>query len=142
MAHSDALIFLNTITWVFFLFLSIYFFFVLFFLPTFYKKVRIRTLVREFYIREVFSEFFDSLSTASVFFESFKSFVSSFLGLIGYRLTSVFFTRLDSFSVLSFFLKSSGLEGTKSSVVFKKFFLSTSLGFFVVDAPKGGVYHK
>ena len=46
MAHSDALIFLTNITWIFFLFLFTYFFFVLFVLPTFYKKFRTRVLIK------------------------------------------------------------------------------------------------
>lgn len=46
MAHGDALIFLTNIVWVFVLFLFIYLFFVVLFLPSFYKKFRIRVLVR------------------------------------------------------------------------------------------------
>lgn len=46
MAHSDTLIFLTNISWIFLLFLFCYFFFVIYFLPTFYKKVRIRSLIR------------------------------------------------------------------------------------------------
>lgn len=46
MAHSDTLIFLTNITWIFFVFLGIYFFFIVFFLPTFYKKFRARSWVR------------------------------------------------------------------------------------------------
>lgn len=60
MAHSDVLIFLTNITWVFLLFLFCYFFFVTFFLPSFYKTVRVRVLVRRkalvasaIYIREL-----------------------------------------------------------------------------------------
>lgn len=53
MAHSDALIFLTNISWTFFLFFFLYFFFVLYFLPTFYKKVRARTLVRRKYHTKV-----------------------------------------------------------------------------------------
>lgn len=47
MAHTDTFIFLNSITWVFFLFFALYFFFVLYFLPSFYKKVRIRFFLKE-----------------------------------------------------------------------------------------------
>lgn len=61
MAHSDVLIFLTNITWIFLLFLFCYFFFVTFFLPSFYKTVRVRYLVRRkssvaaaIYIRELF----------------------------------------------------------------------------------------
>lgn len=61
MAHSDVLIFLTNITWIFLLFLFCYFFFVTFFLPSFYKTVRIRSLVKRknviaaaIYIRELF----------------------------------------------------------------------------------------
>ena len=46
MAHGDALIFLTNIVWIFVLFLFIYLFFVVLFLPSFYKKFRIRVLVR------------------------------------------------------------------------------------------------
>lgn len=46
MAHSDALIFLTNITWIFFLFLFTYFFFVCLVLPTFYKKFRTRVLIK------------------------------------------------------------------------------------------------
>lgn len=46
MAHSDALIFLTNITWIFILFLFTYFFFVTLVLPTFYKKFRARVLIK------------------------------------------------------------------------------------------------
>lgn len=43
MAHGDTLIFLNTLTWVAFLFFLLYFLLVTFFLPSLYKRVRCRT---------------------------------------------------------------------------------------------------
>lgn len=49
MAHSDALIFLTNITWIFFLFLFTYFLFVCLILPTYYKKFRTRVLIKNFY---------------------------------------------------------------------------------------------
>lgn len=49
MAHSDVFIFLNSITWVFFLFLGLYFILVTLFLPSLYKKIRLHALVRGAY---------------------------------------------------------------------------------------------
>ena len=46
MAHSDTLIFLTNITWIFFLFLFTYFFFVTLVLSTFYKKFRTRAILQ------------------------------------------------------------------------------------------------
>lgn len=71
MAHSDALIFLTNITWVFLLFLFVYFFFVLFVLPTFYKKFRLRVLIRNRYsLINLFSsmEYIRTLFLTSEFF--------------------------------------------------------------------------
>lgn len=54
MAHSDALIFLTNITWIFFLFLFTYFFFVSFALPTFYGRFRTRAIVAYYAGRQTF----------------------------------------------------------------------------------------
>jgi hypothetical protein len=116
MAHSDVLIFLNSITWIFFLFLLVYFFFVLFFLPSFYKKVRIRSLVREFNTRGVFLEALDSLSNSYVFFENFKLFVLDLLGLVFLKFLAVGSMKVSS-SLFDFF----GNAAVSSSEFFVRF---------------------
>jgi hypothetical protein len=101
MAHSDALIFLTSITWIFFLFLFIYFFFVVFFLPSFYKKFRARGLVQDFFRHPVRLEVRNASvvvvwlgSITGEFFRTVASFfnwinVSFFLGK-GFRLIGLF----------------------------------------------------
>lgn len=89
MAHGDALIFLTNITWIFVLFLFVYLFFVVYFLPLFYKKFRIRALVGNvFKLRGAF--FFEKCVRV---FNFLCGFLSWFICTINYLcgITVVFF---------------------------------------------------
>lgn len=87
MAHSDVLIFLTNITWTFFLFVFTYFFFVLYFLPTFYKKFRARVLIRDLNFRVVLVAVKDYLAYKSLVYVLIRNtalnFCSIFLNIVG-----------------------------------------------------------
>lgn len=103
MAHSDILIFLNSITWIFFLFLFVYFFLVLFFLPTFYKKVRIRSLIREVYVHVFVFVSSNSISNMYTSIENFRPYLADYTSLILYLPLRRFFCL--RFSDLNFKIK-------------------------------------
>lgn len=103
MAHGDALIFLTNIVWIFVLFLFVYLFFVVLFLPAFYKKFRIRVLVRG--VIKVVSalslrNIFVSLTFFSDFFRSLRIQILGFLKAMLFYFT----VRLSSGGKLSKFL--------------------------------------
>lgn len=112
MAHSDTLIFLTNISWIFFLFLFSYFFFVLFFLPTFYKKVRARTLIKSEHQRVVLILLVNSI-IGSVLYTSelVKTYFFGLLKLVN-TLTTLFSSTLIGFNVNSArsFLDTSGVS--------------------------------
>lgn len=134
MAHGDALIFLTNITWIFVLFLFVYLFFVVYFLPLFYKKFRIRALVGNvfklrgaFFLRNVFVsltfcvDFFRGLFARLITYAGSQLFF--FLTLLESKL--VIFSNFGSLSGAGFsinvrnsvFIEARG----RSSVVFIKF---------------------
>lgn len=83
MAHGDALIFLTNIVWIFVLFLFIYLFFVVLFLPAFYKKFRIRVLVRGL-IKVVSALSLRNVFVSLTFFSDFfRNLRVQFLGFLG-----------------------------------------------------------
>lgn len=94
MAHSDALIFLTNITWIFFLFLFVYFGFVLFFLPTLYKKFRTRILVKRV-------NYFGSLLAVRGVLVSLVFFFDVFrgLGVVVFNFVKNYMLRLKSFGL-------------------------------------------
>lgn len=69
MAHSDSLIFLTNITWIFLLFLVTYFFFVLFFLPSLFKKFRTRVLIKNLNSKKRFLAVWNALTSLIYFFD-------------------------------------------------------------------------
>lgn len=95
MAHGDALIFLTNIVWIFVLFLFIYLFFVVLFLPAFYKKFRIRVLVRGL-IKVVSALSLRNVFVSLTFFSDFfRNLRVQFLGFLGAMLF-YFTVRLSS----------------------------------------------
>lgn len=113
MAHGDALIFLTNITWIFVLFLFVYLFFVVYFLPLFYKKFRIRALVGNvfklrsaFFLRNVFV----SLTFCVDFFRGL------FAQLIAYFRSQLFFFVTLSHNKLVIFSNFDVLSGAGLSV--------------------------
>lgn len=108
MAHSDALIFLTSITWIFFLFLFTYFFFVLFFLPTFYKKFRTRVLVKHTnYLRGLLST--RNVLVSLIFFvDTFRGFNLSTLTSLKMTFFYLWPVALSFNSILSVFSFASG----------------------------------
>lgn len=104
MAHSDVFIFLNTVTWVFFAFLLVYYSFVLFFLPAFYKRLRIRFLVGEMRVRILLVIAFDNFVLLCVFLEHIRGLFVRFVFLFrrftkGSCVTSVSDSFFREFSV-------------------------------------------
>lgn len=119
MAHGDILIFLTNITWVFILFLFTYFFFVLFFLPSFYKKVRSRTLIHSFYERVSF------FIIRSYAFGPYLLFVECKRALTNFYL---------SFLIASLSLFNIVLESLQSfTVILEKLFADNFAGFLEVS---------
>lgn len=118
MAHSDTLIFLTNISWIFFLFLLSYFFFVLFFLPTFYKKVRARTLIRAEHQRLVLVLLSNSVvgtllficEITKVFFFDLVKLIR-FLALVVDQLKILFFVKSLTAKSESIVVDSRGLGG-------------------------------
>lgn len=142
MAHSDILIFLNSITWIFFLFLFVYFFLVLFFLPTFYKKVRIRSLVRGVYGIVLFFISSNSVSNVYLYTENFRLCLSNLLSLSLYLSSRRSNFRIPHFKYLINCF-SADLPATSNAFTVKDADLSSFLrrksithnrsGFFVYD---------
>lgn len=78
MAHSDTLIFLTNVTWTFFLFILIYLVFVLFFIPSFFKKVRLFVVSRDGWILDGFYALISVPATLSNIFYLFNEVANSF----------------------------------------------------------------
>lgn len=131
MAHGDALIFLTNIVWIFVLFLFIYLFFVLLFLPSFYKKFRIRVLVRGLIkvvsvvsIRNILV----SLTFFLDFFTALRTKVLAFL-----KSTLFYFTIRRADQASPFTVAAIPTFLTSASNLPNK-------GLFAVSQSKGGVY--
>lgn len=137
MAHSDVLIFLTNITWMFFIFLSTYFFFVLFFLPSFYKKLRLFLVNRT--ELSFLGVYFSSLLPAGTanglfFFREFKTVFTKFCGLLLGLVTFVIRVCYSRIPFLAFSAKISSVplavylvEGVATSL---SFLIVSNTGFF------------
>jgi len=124
MAHGDALIFLTNITWIFVLFLCVYLFFVVYFLPLFYKKFRIRVLVAGVF--SVRSTFFLRNVFVSITFclDFFRGLLTQIFAYISAQL--FFFTNVlrGKFMIFSNFMVSDG-AGFKATTTRNKVFVET-----------------
>lgn len=83
MAHSDTLIFLTNVTWTFFLFIGIYLFFVLFFIPSFFKKVRLFSISRVNWVLDGFYALISIPAALSHILYIFKEVVVVLRNLVG-----------------------------------------------------------
>lgn len=112
MAHSDIFIFLNTITWVFFVFFIIYLFFTLFLIPNFFKKIIFRNLYDTFLLWSTFIRVVDLFSSLVIQRDFFKSLSNFWVALLkrynkyrrsvrlfslGYVKNAILFTSVNSF---------------------------------------------
>jgi hypothetical protein len=84
MAHSDTLIFLTNVTWVFLSFFFVYLFLVVVFLPAFYKRFRLRFFFK--YNNEFLSILrliilFDAVCILGYFFRYYIGLLRGVLGL-------------------------------------------------------------
>lgn len=128
----------------------VYFFFVLFFLPSFYKKVRVRSLIQELNIRGVFSEAFDSLSSSCVFFENFSFFMLDVIGVIFFKYSQIFKFKLNNIiSNLVGLIATPCMDNLDNNSVlnlsyFSKIFVKAdSAGFFFsISTPKSVILSK
>jgi len=100
MAHSDVFIFLNTVTWIFFVFFFIYLFFVLYFLPSIYKKIRFRSF---FSVYLVWNSFVMSVDFISTWVNSVDTLKSSIV--LVESLLQLVLLRKSNFLINNFFLE-------------------------------------
>ena len=130
MAHGDALIFLTNIVWVFVLFLFIYLFFVVLFLPSFYKKFRIRVLVRGL-VKIVSAISMRNILVSLTFFLDF--FTTLRVRILSFLKSMLFYFNIRR-AIRPQFLGTFTTEVPASTVS------AQNKGFFAVSQNNGGVY--